>query len=245
MDMSDVADPAEDAVATLRKLAEIDATRQPELAAALDDLADVRTQAGHPEHALSAAEEAVTIHRTLAGADPGAHLRGLAASLNNLGALQTRLDHHEPAVSAAGEAVELLRRLAADQPDAYLRDLALTLNNLGSALARQGRRKEALAASKEAIGIYRGLAEIDPETYLPGVATSLWAYAWVCVSLRANLPGALQSVNEAISILTGLAERTPEVFTEPLFRAYRTLADILDGLGRTDEAAELRGKVSA
>jgi hypothetical protein len=39
MDMSNAVDPAEEAVATLRKLAEIDATRQPDLAAALDGAA--------------------------------------------------------------------------------------------------------------------------------------------------------------------------------------------------------------
>ncbi len=243
--MDSAAEPTEETVAALRAPAETDAGRRVELAAALDGLADVHVGAGRPEQALAAAEESVAVHRQLAAADPPAHQPGLAMALNNLGARQAHLEQHEPAVAAATEAVELLRGLAADQPDAYLRDLALTLNNLSSVLARQGRRKEALAASKEAVGIYRGLAEIDPERYRPGVGAALWAYAWVCVTLRANLPGALQSVNEAISIFTGLAERTPEVFTEPLFRAYRTLADVLDGLGHTDQAAEIRGRVSA
>ncbi|WFE66755.1 MULTISPECIES: hypothetical protein [Micromonospora] len=31
--------------------------------------------------------------------------------------------------------------------------------------------------------------------------------------------------------------------TDPLFSAYRTLADVLDGLGRSEEAANLRGQL--
>ncbi|MEV6803021.1 hypothetical protein AB0M91_32455, partial [Micromonospora rifamycinica] len=47
-------------------------------------------------------------------------------------------------------------------------------------------------------------------------------------------------VTEAVTIYERLTEKLPAVFAERLFVAYHTLAAVLDGLGRTDEAAELR-----
>jgi hypothetical protein len=37
-----------------------------------------------------------------------------------------------------------------------------------------------------------------------------------------------------------LTERLPQMFAGQLFSAYRTLIDVLDGLGHTDEADDLR-----
>jgi hypothetical protein len=98
----------------------------------------------------------------------------------------------------------------------------------------------ALAPAEEATGIYRRLAEANPAAYLPSLAMSLWAYAWVCVNVEADMPGALAAVQESISLYQPLAQKLPQVFAGQLYSAYRTLAAVLDRLGRTGEAAELR-----
>jgi len=53
----------------------------------------------------------------------------------------------------------------------------------------------------------------------------------------------LTAVKEAIAIYQRLAEEIPEAFGGSLLLARYTLADILDGLGRHDEAAELRRQI--
>ncbi|MFJ8689643.1 hypothetical protein [Micromonospora wenchangensis] len=65
------------------------------------------------------------------------------------------------------------------------------------------------------------------------------------MSVKANFVEGLEATTEAITIYGPLAEQLPAVFAERLFAAYQTLADILDGLGRADEAAELRRQLDA
>ncbi|MFB9238338.1 tetratricopeptide repeat protein, partial [Plantactinospora siamensis] len=112
--------------------------------------------------------------------------------------------------------------------------------NLGNRLSGLGRREQALTPAEEAVRIWRRLAEANPDACLPDLAMSLWAYGWVCVNVKANYVEALESVTEAISLYEPLVRQLPQVFAGQLLSAYRTLADVLDGLGRTEEAAELR-----
>jgi hypothetical protein len=63
------------------------------------------------------------------------------------------------------------------------------------------------------------------------------------VKVSANLPHALESVTEATDLYLPLAQQFPQMFTGSLFSAYRTLADVLDGLGRIEEAADLRRRL--
>jgi tetratricopeptide (TPR) repeat protein len=114
------------------------------------------------------------------------------------------------------------------------------LNNLGTFLSGLGRREQALAPAEEATGIYRRLAEANPDAYLPDLANSLWAYGLVCVNVKANYAQALEAVTEAINIYEPLVRHLPQVFVGPMYSACRTLTDVLDGLGRAEEATELR-----
>ncbi|WP_416905379.1 hypothetical protein [Micromonospora echinospora] len=114
------------------------------------------------------------------------------------------------------------------------------MSNLGNHLSGSGYRDEALAAAEEAVGIYRRLAEANPTAHLPHLATSLWAHASASVNVKANLPQALETVSEAIDIYQPLVKQLPQMFGSQLVLAYRTLADVLEALGRKDEADVLR-----
>ncbi|MEV6710270.1 tetratricopeptide repeat protein, partial [Micromonospora wenchangensis] len=172
--------------------------------------------------------------------NPDAYLPNLATSLNNLGNHLADLGRPEQALTPAEEAVRIRRHLAETNPDAYLPNLATSLNNLGNHLADLGRPEQALTTTEEAVRIRRHLAETNPDAYLPDLAISLWAYARVCVNVQTNLPQALDSITESITLYHPLTEQLPQRFGGQLFSAYRTLVDVLDGLGRSDEAADIR-----
>ncbi|MBB4752791.1 tetratricopeptide repeat protein [Actinoplanes lobatus] len=232
---------AEEAVTIRRGLAEANPDAYlPDLAASLHNLGAFLSELGRREQALAQAEEATVIYRRLAEANPDAYLPDLAASLNNLGNHLSELGRREQALARAEEAVTIRRGLAEANPDAYLPDLAASLHNLGTFLSGLGRREQALARAEEAVTIRRGLAEANPDAYLPDLAMSLRAYGWVCVNVKANYAQALESVTEAIGLFEPLTEQLPDVFAGQLISAYRTLADVLDGLGRADEATDLR-----
>jgi hypothetical protein len=65
-------------------------------------------------------------------------------------------------------------------------------------------------------------------------------YARQRVTAGIALNEALSAAEEACQILLPLARRLPESFMCPLVIAYQAAADILDGLGRDEEAAEIR-----
>ncbi|MFI6079106.1 tetratricopeptide repeat protein [Actinoplanes sp. NPDC051343] len=233
--------PAEEATGIYRRLAEAHPDAYlPDLAGSLNNFGAFLSGLGRRERALAPAEEATGIYRRLAEAHPDAYLPDLAMSLNNFGAFLSGLGRRERALAPAEEAVTIRRRLAEANPDAYLPDLAGSLNNLGTFLAKLGRREQALAPAEEAVTIRRRLAEANPDAYLPDLATSLWAHGWVCVNVKANYAEALDSLTEAISLYEPLARQLPQMFAGHLISAYRTLTDVLDGLGRTEEAAGLR-----
>ncbi|MFE3045320.1 hypothetical protein ACFXHG_35110, partial [Kitasatospora indigofera] len=68
---------------------------------------------------LTAAEEAVAIRRTLAKANPDAHLPSLAGTLDTLSARLGEMGRLEEGLTAAEEAVTIRRTLAKANPDAF------------------------------------------------------------------------------------------------------------------------------
>ncbi|MFE6164126.1 tetratricopeptide repeat protein, partial [Streptomyces sp. NPDC056486] len=125
-------------------------------------------------------------------------------------------------------------------PDAYEPDLAMSLNNLSVGYGATGRRAEALTAIEEATAIRRRLAAANPDPYEPDLANSLWITAWVLTKGPDNLPHALETVTEAVAIFTKLAGHTPAAYRDHLRAAKDTRADVLEAMGRTQEAADLR-----
>ncbi|MEV4408286.1 tetratricopeptide repeat protein [Actinoplanes sp. NPDC049598] len=212
----------------------------PGLATSLNNLSATLGELGRRDEALAPAQEASDIYRRLAEDNPDAYLPNLATTLNNLGNRLSMLGRREQALVFAEEAVGIRRRLARAQPDTHLPGLAASLNDLGSLLSELGRREQALAPAHESVTIRRRLAAVDPEAYRPFLATSLLTYGWVCVRAKTNLAEALEAVTEAISVYEPLNNQLNDMYAERLSFAYRTLADVLESLGRTEEADDLR-----
>ncbi|WP_328383525.1 tetratricopeptide repeat protein [Micromonospora zamorensis] len=235
---------SQEAVDLYRQLAKASpAAYLPDLARSLTNLGVRLSELGQPEHALTPFQEAVTIRRPLAQADSVTYLPDLAASLNNLGICLSALGREDDALVPSQKAADLYRQLAKADPSAYLPDLAMSLTNLGVRLSELGRREQALASSQKATDLYRQLAKANP-AYIPNLAISLWSYAWICVRIQENLPHALVAVTETIDLYTKLAEQLPQAFDGRLRSAFLTLAEVLDGLGRTEDAAELRRQLA-
>ncbi|MET7400418.1 tetratricopeptide repeat protein [Dactylosporangium sp. NPDC005572] len=233
--------PTEEAVAIYRRLTEADpAAHLPDLAGSLGTLGILLFKQGSRFPPLALSREAEIIYRQLAEANPAAYLPDLAASLNVRGVCLAQLGQHDSALDLFGEAITIRRRLADANPAAYLPDLAESLNNLGTLLSKLGRRNETIGLAKEAVTIRRRLADANPAANLPDLASSLHAYASVCVKVNLALEDAHAAALEAVSIYQRLVERLPHAFEADLRSANRILVDVLEALGRIEEAANLR-----
>jgi tetratricopeptide (TPR) repeat protein len=113
---------------------------------------------GEREKALATGEEAVRLHRALAGGSGDAFLPELAPALNNLSELLSDSHRHDEALAAGEEAVRLYREVAGRNAGAFLPEVASALNNLSKRLSDFDRHEEALAASEEAVRLYREVA---------------------------------------------------------------------------------------
>ena len=93
---------------------------QRDLSSTLMKIGEVRLDADDPKAALVAYEEALTIRRTLAAADPGnaQAQRDLGAMLHKFGDAQSDAGNHAAALAAYEESLAIRRRLAALDPDA-------------------------------------------------------------------------------------------------------------------------------
>jgi tetratricopeptide (TPR) repeat protein len=234
--------PTRESVTIRRMLAEANpAAYLPDLAMSLNNFGVLLSEVGRRQEALAPTAEAVTIRRRLAKESPDAYLPDLAMSLSNLGVFLSAAGRREEALTPEQDAVAIRRRLAEANPDAYLPDLAKSLSNLGVRLSQAGRREEALAPAREAVTIGRRLAEANPAAYLPDLAMSLWALGWICAACDLQPQMGLIAVEEAAALYAVLTQRLPAVFSVRWRAAQITRADLLDDLGRHEQAAEIRG----
>ncbi len=201
----------------------------------LDNLANRLSELGRREEALEVIQEAVRIHRRLAGERPDTSNPALAVSLNNLGLILSALGWAERALTATEESVEVRRRLAAEQPERYLPDLAGVLSNLGKLLDEQGRREDALKAAEESVEIYRHLAAERPDAFLPVLAIPLLNLGKFLAELG-HLEHALAATLEATDLCRRLAAERPDAFLPDLLGSLSNLRTRLCALGRREDA---------
>ncbi|WP_157017959.1 hypothetical protein [Cryptosporangium arvum] len=64
------------------------------------------------------------------------------------------------------------------------------------------------------------------------------------VRIARELPEALPAVEESVVLYRRLAGTLPAVFARDWFSTRRTHADVLDGSGRHEEAAEIRRRLA-
>ncbi|WP_313904926.1 effector-associated constant component EACC1 [Streptomyces sp. IB201691-2A2] len=232
-----------DAVALCRQAAETNPdTFLPGFATMLNNQGTALREAGQPTEAVNVIEEAVLVCRQLAQTDPDTFFLTLASTLLNLGSALSELDRHGEALSTTKEAVTFYRQLAETSPDTPSPRLADALHNLSLRLSEFGRSAEAFTTIDEAIAIRRHLVATNPDPFLPDLAQSLSAAAWLRTSQRQDLDTALDEANEAVEIFRRLEEQLPTVFTSDLQQAQSVQAAALDGLGRSDEADQIRSQ---
>ncbi|MFE2178262.1 tetratricopeptide repeat protein, partial [Kitasatospora sp. NPDC059462] len=207
--------------------------------APLDTLDTLHDLFPHTSHRLAttAARVAATITqhcRSLAEANPDAHLPGLAMALNNLSNRLGEVGRPAEGLAAAEESVAIRRSLAEANPNTHLPGLATALNNLSSRLGVLGRRAEGLVVVEESVGHYRVLAEADPNAHLSGLASALNNLSnWLGI-LGRRAEG-LAAVEESVAIRRTLAEATPDAHLPDLAMALNNLSVRLGEVGRRTE----------
>jgi tetratricopeptide (TPR) repeat protein len=185
--------------------------------------------------AATISAQALQHYRTLAEADPDAHLSHLATALNNLGIRLAGVGRQQEALATFQEAATIRRQLAEANPDAYLPDLAKALTNLGELLSRVGRPQEALATTQEAVTTYRSLAEADPDAYLPDLAMALGNLG-IRLAEIGRQQEALAAIQETVTTFRRLAEANPDAYLPDVAKALNNLGELLSRMGRPQEA---------
>ncbi|MGW7327739.1 tetratricopeptide repeat protein, partial [Streptomyces sp. NPDC054840] len=208
-------------------------------ATSLDDLDALSRRFPRNSHRLAttAARLATTLthhYRTLAKADPDAHLPDLARALNHLSIRLGEVGRREDGLTAVQEAVGHYRSLAEANPDAYLPDLAMALNNLSVGLGEVGRREEGLTAVQQAVAHYRSLAEANPDAYLPDLTMALNNLS-VDLGAVGRREEGLTAVQQAVAHYRSLAEANPDAYLPDLAGALNNLSNLLSEVGRREE----------
>ncbi|MFE7542941.1 tetratricopeptide repeat protein [Streptomyces platensis] len=240
----DALDPALEASVLWKRLAEANpAAYEPNLAMAWTNLGTFLARAGLRDEALISAHEAVNLYRRLAKANPAAYETDLAAALNNLGILLRPAG--QEALMPAYEAVDLYRLLAEANPAAYEPNLAAALSNLGNCLSDAG-RKETLAVAQEAVDLYRRLAKANPAAHQVNLAMGLTNLSRSLSEVEGGeeLPAALERAKESVGLFDSLAQVMPRAYAGYLRGALAAETDVLDRLGRTEEAARIRRRLT-
>ena len=196
--------------------------------------------AGLPEQALRAADDAVAVTRVLVEANPDGlgeeyGQAMLAAVQCDLSAALSYVGRYADARGVAEEAVAVARRVAADDPE-WLSLLAQSLTNLGFSLSYLGERAAALAATREAADIYRRQRADDAAPAdEPLLAMALLNLGKMSADL--GLHGeALAANQQAAEIYQRLAAADPTAFQPDLARVLGNQSAWLMQLGRHREA---------
>lgn len=195
--------------------------------------------AGLGEHreALSAAREALALHRRLAQANPARYEENLATSVQNVSIRLSETGDRDGALEAAREAVAIRRRLSQENPARYEPDLATTIHNLAIRLSETGDRDGALEAARESGAIYRRLAQANRAEYESNLAASVNNLASF-LSETGDRDGALEAARESVAIRRRLARANPAAFEPDLAMSVSNLAKVLSETGDRQGAAE-------
>jgi len=196
--------------------------------------------AGRYREAVPVLSEAVRLHRSITGAHPA--LIGVVAALNNLGFCLSRLKQYEAATRVLREAWQLCEPMAKAAPSVLIvRDfMAKISSTLGFSLAMLGEFEAAVEATRDLIEHRRALFEPGP---LPvdfdlGKDLRLFALARARVGVEGERANA--AIHEAVVIFQRLAQSEPAQYGRELLTTFDVLAEVLDVVGRVDDAKVVR-----
>jgi CHAT domain-containing protein len=183
-----------------------------EYSAALNDLARSYSELGEHEKALDAAQQALTLSRSIQSDKPEI-LALTAVSLIALTNIHSAKGDRAEAARYARESVEVNRQLVNAQPHPFfLGNLAGSLHNLGAQLSTLGQLEEAVEHAREAVAIFRSTVQLEP-SYLGKFVQSLESLALHLISLRRQseaLQPLQESVNNLVIYLQGQLPLLPE-----------------------------------
>jgi len=200
------------------------------LATALNNLSVGLHETGQLEESLEVSEEATTLFRKLAEADPDAYLSSLA----NLSVSLAEAGQDDEALAAVEEAVGALRSLVDAGAGEQRAELAWVLHNMSVRLAARGRLVEAVEAIEEAVRIRRDLSESGLDRFRADLASSLNGYS-VMLGAIGRQAEALTAIEEAVRIRRELAETHPDRYLPALATSLNNLSVDLTRAGRPAE----------
>ncbi|MET7483526.1 tetratricopeptide repeat protein [Streptomyces sp. NPDC005538] len=227
-----------EAVALRRELVAADRDEHlPNLAAALNNLANSYGGVGRPEEALSAARESAELYEPLAEQDPEAYLADYTRALNTLSGQLSKAGHHQEALSTTRKLVGLRRGLADADPDDHLPAYASSLSVLSIRLAAVGDDAEAHRAAADAVRHYRALAETNPATHRPELGRALMGLGHRLGALGRHHEAAA-AATEATEVTRALAGAGGPGHQRDFAISLHSLATRLKNVGRYPEAHE-------
>ena len=204
-------------------------------AAAIDTLSIMLSNIGDRDRALTLAQEASNLCRTLQRHNPTAFTPVLAESLTNLASRLSAAGERDQALAAAQEAVELYRTLTTSDYALFSSHLAGSLAVLATMYSYTGNHNQALVTVQEAVKIRRQLAHDNPSAFTPNLAESLNDLAAILAD-TGNFDEALPIAQEAVETNRRLVHSDPAAFTPGLAMSLNNLANILSHTGERDQA---------
>ncbi|MEH1168884.1 hypothetical protein V6V47_26205 [Micromonospora sp. CPCC 205539] len=168
----------------------------------------------------------------------------LARSLTVLGHCHSVLDAPAEALAAREEAVEIFRQLSGWTRLKYWPARTDAVAGLADSLATAGRWAEALTLTADVREDLTFFARWEPRRLRPTLGGLLFVIAR-CHAGLGEPEAAVTAAQDAVRHYRWLADHDPVRHQQRLIVALRTLAGILKGLGRYEEAAWAAGEAEA
>ncbi|MFI8536737.1 hypothetical protein ACIGMX_41690 [Streptomyces aquilus] len=225
---SQATDVCEEAVGTLRRLAEEGPGHEDSLAWALLTLANILMDGRRLDGALRSASESVDMYRELARQNDEFDWY-LAYALSQVGEIHRRMYRLSAAQLSVREAVTVARRFAARQPGNEA-VLGYALRVLSECLGESGGPRLALETSTEALRAYRSLYHRD-ERQRGKLAADLSSHAGVLMQCG-YMDSAVEIALEGLELARETMSRDQRLLVE----ALSSLMEVQTGEGDLEEA---------
>ncbi|MGJ5748586.1 NB-ARC domain-containing protein [Streptomyces puniciscabiei] len=161
---------------------------------------------------------------------------GEALALHNRGDALQHIERFSEAIEDHRQAAEIFQRAKENRP------LAKALASLAGAYSGDEQHTAAAKISAQAVEIQRQLLHADPTVNAPELARTLCLAAWVRRNGQHDLATALTMTEEGIAIYCDLGAKASPVLSAHFRMALGLQADILDLLGRHQQADTIRRK---